>query len=239
MQQLRARDLGQAGDRVAVAVSGGADSIALLHLLLELRGRLGIIVGVAHFNHQLRGGFADADEKFVARLAAKYGLDFHVARADVAARAKRDKSNLEDTARRERYAFFERLISAGHATKIAVAHTADDQAETVLAHILRGTGLAGLGGIHPVAGYIVRPLLPARRADLRAYNRRLLEYAGQGGTVIVQYNKFEFNQAYPCVRPGGLLLSDDVTFNSAFDESVRSFRPTAARVISGVGIMKK
>jgi tRNA(Ile)-lysidine synthase len=161
----------KAGDRVAVAVSGGADSVALLHMLLELREKLGILISIAHFNHQLRGRASDADEKFVAQLAVKYSLELHVARADVAAKAKRDKSNLEETARRARYAFFEGLISAGLATKIAVAHTADDQAETVLAHILRGTGLAGLGGIHPVAGHVVRPLLTVRRSDLRAYLR--------------------------------------------------------------------
>jgi len=161
----------RAGDQVAVAVSGGADSVALLHLLLELRARLGIMVSVAHFNHQLRGRTSEGDEKFVAKLAAKYGLNFHVARADVAAKAKRDKTNLEDTARRVRYAFFENLVSAGHASKVAVAHTADDQAETVLAHILRGSGLAGLGGIHPVAGHVVRPLLCFRRCHLRAYLR--------------------------------------------------------------------
>lgn len=171
LQQTRIQEFLKAGDRVAVAVSGGADSVALLHILLELREKLGILISVAHFNHQLRGRASDDDEKFVAALAAKYSLNVHVARDDVAAKAKRDKSNLEDTARRARYAFFERLLSAGLATKIAVAHTADDQAETVLAHIIRGTGLTGLGGIHPVAGHVVRPLLTVRRSDLRAYLR--------------------------------------------------------------------
>jgi tRNA(Ile)-lysidine synthase len=168
---MRMQEFLKAGDRVAVAVSGGADSVALLHMLLELREKLGILISIAHFNHQLRGRASDADEKFVAQLAVKYSLELHAARADVAATAKRNKSNLEETARRARYAFFEGLISAGLATKIAVAHTADDQAETVLAHILRGTGLAGLGGIHPVAGHVVRPLLTVRRSDLRAYLR--------------------------------------------------------------------
>ena len=171
LQQTRMQKFWKAGDRVAVAVSGGADSVALLLLLLELREKLGILISVAHFNHQLRGRASNADEKWVADLAAKYSLDFHVARADVAAKAKRNKTNLEDTARRARYAFFEELISAQLATKVAVAQTADDQAETVLAHILRGTGLAGLGGIHPIAGNVVRPLLFARRDDLRAYLR--------------------------------------------------------------------
>ena len=161
----------QPGDRVGAAVSGGADSVAMLLLLLELREKLGIVLSVVHFNHNLRGGISDADEKFVAKLAAKHGLPFHVGRGHVAAKAKREKLNLEDAARRARYEYFAQLVEQGHVTRVAVAHTADDQAETVLAHILRGTGLAGLGGIHPVAGHIVRPLLETRRADLRAYLR--------------------------------------------------------------------
>jgi tRNA(Ile)-lysidine synthase len=159
----------RAGDRLGVAVSGGADSVALLLLLLELREKLGIVLSVLHFNHKLRGKSSDADEKFVANLAAKHKLTFHIGHADVAAKAKREKANLEDAARRARYAFFAKLVDQGHVNCIAVAHTADDQAETVLSHILRGTGLAGLGAIHPVAGHIVRPLLEARRAQLRAY----------------------------------------------------------------------
>jgi tRNA(Ile)-lysidine synthase len=173
LRQIQALNFVHAGDRVAVAVSGGADSVALLHLLLELRGKLGIVLSVAHFNHKIRGRASDADEKFVAKLAGKHNLPFHVARADVAARAKRDKANLEDTARRARYAFLDQLVSHGLATKIAVAHTADDQAETVLAHILRGTGLTGLGGIHPISGNAFRPLLQSRRDDLRAHLRAI------------------------------------------------------------------
>ena len=171
LQHIRAREYVRPGDRVAVAVSGGADSVALLRLLFELRAKLGIVLSVAHFNHKLRGRASDADENFVAKLAAKHGLPFHVARADIAAKAKRDKSNLEDTARRARYSFFAKLVEDGHASQVAVAHTADDQAETVLAHILRGTGLAGLGGIHPFTEHIVRPLIQLRRSDLRTYLR--------------------------------------------------------------------
>ncbi len=159
----------RAGDRLGVAVSGGADSVALLLLLLELREKLGVVLSVVHFNHKLRGKLSDADEKFVANLAAKHELTFHIGHADVAAKAKREKANLEDAARRARYAFFAEVVDQGHVNCIAVAHTADDQAETVLLHILRGTGLAGLGAIHPVAGHIVRPLLDLRRAQLRAY----------------------------------------------------------------------
>jgi len=161
----------RAGDRLGVAVSGGADSVALLLLLLELREKLGIVLSVLHFNHKLRGKLSDADEKFVANLAARHGLTFHIGHADVAAKAKREKANLEDAARRARYAFFAQVVDQGHVSCIAVAHTADDQAETVLSHILRGTGIAGLGGIHPAVGHVVRPLLGVRRAELRAYLR--------------------------------------------------------------------
>jgi tRNA(Ile)-lysidine synthase len=168
---IQKQGLLRAGERVGVAVSGGADSVALLLLLLELREKLGVVLSVVHFNHKLRGKASEADAQFVAKLAAKHGLPFHAGHADVAAKAKRDKTNLEDTARRVRYEFFATLVDAKHLDKIAVAHTMDDQAETVLAHILRGTGLAGLGGIHPVVGHVVRPLLTVRRADLRTYLR--------------------------------------------------------------------
>jgi tRNA(Ile)-lysidine synthase len=154
---------------MGVAVSGGADSVALLLLLLELRERLGIVLSVVHFNHQLRGKASDADEAFVAKLAAKHGLEFHSASVHVAKKAKKERANLEDVARRARYGYFRSLVESGVCGRIAVAHTADDQAETVLAHLLRGTGLTGLGGIHPVAGPVVRPLLGIRRGELRRF----------------------------------------------------------------------
>src|ERR1700681_824771 len=161
----------RAGERVGVAVSGGADSVALLLLLLELRGKLGIVLSVVHFNHKLRGKASDADEAFVAKLAAKFGLEFHSASVDVAKKAKKERANLEDAARRARYDYFRSLAESGACGRIGVAHTADDQAETVLAHLLRGTGLAGLGGIHPAAGPVIRPLLDVRRSELRRFLR--------------------------------------------------------------------
>jgi tRNA(Ile)-lysidine synthase len=168
---LKKQGMLRAGERVGVGVSGGADSVALLLLLLELRGKLGIVVSVAHLNHKLRAKASETDEKFVAGLAARHSIAFHVERVNVAARAKREKANLEDAGRRARYEFFARLVAEGIVDRVAVAHTADDQAETVLAHILRGTGLAGLGGIHPQTKSVVRPFLSIRRAELRAYLR--------------------------------------------------------------------
>jgi tRNA(Ile)-lysidine synthase len=159
----------RAGDRVGVAVSGGADSVALLHLALELRQEVGVVLCVIHLNHQLRGRAADRDEKFVTKLAREHGLECFIERVDVAARAKREKLNVEDAARRVRYEYFAALVKQGKVSRVATAHTADDQAETVLAHILRGAGLAGVGGIHAVSGDVVRPLLEVRRAALRVY----------------------------------------------------------------------
>jgi tRNA(Ile)-lysidine synthase len=171
LHELRENHWASAGQRIGVAVSGGADSVALLSLLLELREKLGIVLSAVHFNHKLRGRASDADERFVADLAERHSLPFFVAREDISSKSKRERANLEDAARRARYSFFERLAAEHQLDKIAVAHTADDQAETVLAHIFRGTGLAGLGGIHPEIGCVFRPLLKFRRNELRAYLR--------------------------------------------------------------------
>ncbi len=159
----------RAGETVGVAVSGGADSVALLRLLDELRDVLGIRLLVVHFHHQLRGPDADTDEQFVAQLAAGRGLEFLSRCEDVAAQARQHGWNLEDAGRRLRYQFFSQVADSGRAGRIAVAHTADDQAETLLAHLARGTGPTGLAAIYPVAGHVVRPLLDVRRQELRAY----------------------------------------------------------------------
>lgn len=158
-----------AGSRVAVAVSGGADSVALFRILRSVHEELGITLSVAHFDHLLRGAESEEDSRFVAELAGGSGVEFFVERADVGKEARREGWNLEDAARRLRYGFFQRLVEQGRATHVAVAHTADDQAETVLAHLIRGTGPTGMAGIYPVLGPIVRPLLGFRRKELREY----------------------------------------------------------------------
>lgn len=169
METIHRYGMLRAGERVGVGVSGGADSVALLQLLDELRGELGIRLLVLHFNHQLRGADSEADERFVAELASQRGLEFFSAREEVEAEARRHGWNLEDAARRLRYQFFSTIVVSGCVTRITVAHTADDQAETLLAHLLRGTGPAGLAAIYPVAGHVVRPLLEIRRQELREY----------------------------------------------------------------------
>ncbi len=159
----------RAGARLGVAVSGGADSVALAILLGELRERLGVALVLLHFHHQLRGAEADEDENFVSRLARQLGVEFFSDRADVAEQARRNGWNLEDAARRLRYEFLARAAASLNLACVAVAHTAEDQAETVLARVLRGTGITGLAGIYPVWGLVIRPLLEIRRQELREY----------------------------------------------------------------------
>ena len=179
---LRQHEFLHAGERVGVAVSGGLDSVALLRLLLELRPELGIVLSVVHFNHQLRGTESDADEAFVRALAAEHGLDFHSQSGDVQQHAAEQHLSIEAAARQARYEFFSHVLTNGpglRVNKIATAHTLDDQAETVLMRVLRGTGLRGLGGIHPrlsvededagTSGEIIRPLLSIRRRGLKQY----------------------------------------------------------------------
>jgi len=179
LKHIRSAGMFAPGDRVGVAVSGGADSVALLRILESIHVELGISLSVVHFDHRLRGVESERDAEFVSTLTASRGLDFVVERENVAAAAEHHGWNIEDAARRLRYAFFQRVIEEDRATRIAVAHTADDQAETVVSHLIRGTGPTGLAGIYPItgvpAGTIVRPLLPFRRVALRAY----LETLGQ------------------------------------------------------------
>ncbi|MGH9487623.1 MAG: tRNA lysidine(34) synthetase TilS [Terriglobales bacterium] len=161
---LDAEQLLRAGDRVGIAVSGGADSVALLRLLSAVGGKRGLQLSVIHFDHGWRSG-SGAEARFVAALARQQGLEIHLERASAV--PQRDR---EQQARHQRYAFFQRLRAQGAVEVVATAHTADDQAETVLLRLLRGTGPGGLAAILPRrADGIVRPLLGFRRAGLRAW----------------------------------------------------------------------
>ncbi|HET6933705.1 MAG TPA: tRNA lysidine(34) synthetase TilS [Candidatus Angelobacter sp.] len=163
------------GDRVAIAVSGGADSVALLRLLLELRKELGISVSVAHFHHNIRGAEADADQQFVADLASEYDLGFHCASGDAPRLSHEQKISLETAARELRHEWFASLVTQSIVDKVATGHTLDDQAETVLMRIVRGTGSRGLSAISPYHSEkrLVRPLLAISRSELVKYLRSL------------------------------------------------------------------
>ena len=159
----------RAGERIGVAVSGGSDSVSLLRILHEVCKEQGIRLAVLHFNHGLRGADSEGDERFVIGLATHLGLPFFSSGGDVAGVARAKHWNLEDAGRRLRYEFFAGLVAGGRIDRVAVAHTADDQAESVLARILRGTGPSGLAAIYPVNGHVIRPLLEVRRPETRDY----------------------------------------------------------------------
>jgi tRNA(Ile)-lysidine synthase len=175
LKYIRAQRLLQPGERIAVAVSGGADSVALLRVLLELQQELGVVLSAAHFHHQIRGSEADADQHFVADLAHQFELEFHSGSADVPAYARESKLSLESAARELRHRWFLDLVEHRKADRIATAHTLDDQAETVLMRILRGTGVRGLAGIAPEhrAKHLIRPLLCVSRAEVESYLKTL------------------------------------------------------------------
>ena len=160
------------GSRVVVALSGGADSVALLWALREIAESDGFCVaGAAHLNHQLRGAEADADEQFCRNLARQLEMPIDVDRVDVAERARQTSLSIEHAGHTERYAFFDRAAARLGASAVAVAHTRHDQAETFLLRLLRGAGPRGLSGMHPRAGMVVRPLLETSRDDVRAFLR--------------------------------------------------------------------
>lgn len=163
------------GDRVGVAVSGGADSTALLYLLVELAPRWNLALRVLHVDHRLRGRESAEDARVVAGLASSLGLEFELLEADVRELARLSGENLEQTARRVRLDFFRGLVTRGTVDRVALGHTRSDQAETVLFRLLRGSGIAGLAGIWPVTEEgLVRPLLEVDREDVRRY----LEHRG-------------------------------------------------------------
>jgi tRNA(Ile)-lysidine synthase len=162
-------DLCPAGTRIIVGISGGSDSVALTLLLRDLAGTNGFaVVSLAHLNHRLRDA-ASRDEAFCRDFAFNSGLPIVVEDVDVKSHATVRGLSVEDAARQLRYDFLGRAAAAAGATRVAVGHTQDDQAETLLLKLMRGAGLTGLAGIHPRRGMVVRPLLDVSRADLRTY----------------------------------------------------------------------
>lgn len=157
---IREQNLMAPGDTVICAVSGGADSVAMLFALYLLREKLGITLEAAHFNHNLRGEESLRDETFVRELCARYDIPLHMASGEI----RPGKKGLEAAARDARYTFLESLPG-----KIATAHTADDNAETILMHLVRGTGLKGLGGIAPQRGKLIRPMLGITRREVEDF----------------------------------------------------------------------
>jgi tRNA(Ile)-lysidine synthase len=167
----------QPGDRLCVAISGGADSVALLLTLHAAnstqRDSLGVGLSAVHINHHLRGEESDTDQRFVEDLCIALDIPLHLHLANVPERIASTKETIEEAARNTRYDFFTTLLSSGHTDSILTAHTLDDQAETVLMKLLRGAWTEGLSAIHPILtqpkGKILRPFLQTRRADIETF----------------------------------------------------------------------
>jgi tRNA(Ile)-lysidine synthase len=168
---VRKHQLISEGDKVIVGVSGGIDSVVLLDLLMDFKGPAHLEVLVAHVNHRLRDLESDEDENFVKRISEDYGIECFVHAADTRAFMVEHKKSLQVGAREIRYKFFETVKILKNFTKIATAHNANDNAETVLFNLLRGSGASGLGGIPVKRNEIIRPLLFAERSEIEQYAR--------------------------------------------------------------------
>jgi len=158
-------------DKIVVGVSGGPDSVCLLHILCKLRESMDLGLVAVHVNHMLRGDEASGDEAFVENLCKKLNVELVTRRIDIKKLAKERRLSLEETGRIERYRLFEEVADNFGAQRIAVAHNKNDQAETVLMNIIRGTGLDGLRGMDYIRGRIIRPLLGVERTEIENYCR--------------------------------------------------------------------
>lgn len=167
---IKSNNMFKLGDKVVVAVSGGPDSICLLHILYKLKEELGISLVVSHINHCLRGKEADKDEEYVRNFCENFGIECFVKREDVHKISKEKGISCEMAGREVRYDFFNEVMNKVDANKVAIAHNANDQAETILMRILRGTGLEGLVGIKAIRDNIyVRPIINSTRKEIEDY----------------------------------------------------------------------
>jgi tRNA(Ile)-lysidine synthase len=187
---LRKHQLVSENDKIIVSVSGGVDSTVLFDLMMELKNRMNIEIAVAHINHKLRGDESEEDEKFVKNLADNHGVECFVHGADTRAFVIEHKTSLQAGARDIRYKFLETVKILKNFTKIATAHNANDNAETVLLNLFRGTGANGLGGIPVKRQSIIRPLLFAERREIEQYARlKSLQYREDSSNIKDYYKR--------------------------------------------------
>ena len=224
------------GDRLGLAVSGGADSLCLLYALFELRAEFGLTLSVIHIDHQLRGARSQADAQFVHNSAQQLSLPFHLHTLDLALQ----RGNLEQEARRARYQFFQRLIRDGVVDKVALGHTRSDQAETVLYRLLRGAGSAGLAGIRPVTDTgMIRPLLQVTRVHVEQWlNQREVVWREDETNAGLRFDRNRIrHQLLPRLEADwnpalGEILAQ--TADWAFEEE-QYWREEIARLTAGAG----
>jgi len=176
--------------KLLLAVSGGLDSVCMLHLFCKIRPFFNIELSVLHLNHGLRGAESDGDAAFVKKLAGQYQLPFFNKKVDTLAYKEKNKLSLEEAARELRYKFFEETLNNAKADLLATAHTADDQAETIIDHFLRGSGLLGMSGMPVKRNYYIRPMLCFSRAELENYaNREKLVFREDASNRDLSYKR--------------------------------------------------
>lgn len=178
------------GDQIIVGVSGGADSVCLFHVLLELQKEYGLTLFVIHVNHGIRGEEAFRDEEYVRELCRKEKVSFTAVYKDIPLLAKEGGMSLEEAGRKARYEVFNQYLSAYKCNKIAIAHNKNDNAETILFHMFRGSALRGLTGISPVRDNIIRPLLCLERWEIEAYlQERKIPYLNDSTNFALDYSR--------------------------------------------------
>lgn len=168
LETIKKYNLIEEGDRIVVAVSGGPDSMALLNSLYDLKDKLKFEIVVAHINHGLREN-AKIDEEYVKEYCNKLNIECFVLHADIKGEAEKQKRGLEETGRIIRYKFFDEVQKKTNSNKIAIAHNANDNVETVIMNVIRGSGLGGLKGIEAISGKYIRPLIETSRSDIERY----------------------------------------------------------------------
>lgn len=168
-EYIRRYEMLEQGDRIIAGVSGGADSICLLFMLIDIVKETGCSIVAVHVHHGLRGAAADADADYVEKVCEEQGIKCRVFREDVKAFADQKGQTLEEAGRNVRRECFRKVMEEEQGTKIALAHHQDDNAETLILNLCRGCGIKGLGGIAPVSGIFIRPLLCLRKNEIEAY----------------------------------------------------------------------
>lgn len=224
-------------DRILVAFSGGVDSLALLMVLHGLKDRLKIEIGACHLNHMLRGKAADEDENFTRETCEKLGVPFYSVKRDVHAYGREKKLSLEAAGRALRYAFFKDIMVNMNYTRCATAHHLDDQVETILMNIMRGSGLNGLVGMSPLREGFIKPMLFLKKEELSSYLSGIHLQAREDGSnlesiyrrnkvrnELIPYIRENFNEDFPeTLWRMSRLLSDDLDFlEETVEENVKT-----------------
>ena len=225
LKTIQKYNLINANDKIVLGVSGGPDSLFMLDILNKLKKDLQIELIVAHVNHKIRAE-ADEEEEFVRQFCEKIGIEFYYKRIEVEKYANNNKIGLEEAGRKVRYEFFEEVCNKAGANKIAVAHNKNDKVETMIMHILRGSGIAGLQGIQPQANKIIRPIIEIERKDIEKYceEQKLdprIDKTNQDNTytrnkirnIVIPYINQEFN---PNFIETMTRLSELITEENAF-----------------------